>query len=143
MDWGNIEDMERRTTAILGAGVILDFDFNGLLRPTTDNITKAVAEQKIQGFDVDELDLIKQVYDRIVEYSRSGYLKAPPAVRFYEPSVTFVHLFDVIETLHSYNGTWKHEQYPFPLISTLVKPELHFETVEYFRHWITIIKHWR
>lgn len=132
--------MERRTTAILGAGAILDFDFNGLLRPTTDNITKAVAEQKIQGFDVDESDLIKQVYDRIVEYSRSSYLKAHPAVRFYEPSVTFEHLFDVIETLHSYNGTWKHEQYPFPLISTLVKPELHFETVEYFRAMLAIIE---
>lgn len=50
-----------RTTAIIGAGAILDFDFNGMVTPSTRNITDDVVGLKIQGFALDELDLIKQV----------------------------------------------------------------------------------
>jgi len=63
-----------RTTAIIGAGVILDFDFNGMVTPSTRNITDDVVGLKIQGFALDELDLIKQVYDLIVAQSRAAYL---------------------------------------------------------------------
>jgi hypothetical protein len=52
-----------RTTTILGAGAVLDFDFNGIEKPTTSNITKICTEQKVQGWDVEEIDLIRQIYD--------------------------------------------------------------------------------
>jgi hypothetical protein len=38
--------LKRRTTAILGAGTILDFDFDGLPKPTTQYITDKVVEEK-------------------------------------------------------------------------------------------------
>ncbi len=45
---------------------ILDFDFGGRVRPSTHNITDAIVGLKIQGFDQDRIDLIKQVYDILV-----------------------------------------------------------------------------
>ncbi len=129
-----------RTSAILGAGAVLDFNYDGLLKPTTDNITKEVSELKIQGFDGNDSDLIEQIYNLIFEASRIEYLKTHPAVRRYVPTVTFEHLFEVIETLYSYNGTWNHEHYPFPLISALVKSDLNHYSVEYYRALIAIIE---
>lgn len=132
--------MLRRTTALLGAGAILDFDFKEIVVPTTKNITKAVVEQKIQGYDGRESVLIKHIYNTIVEVSRTAYLKSHFAVRQYEPKISFEDLFNVIETLFSYNGTWKQEQYPIPLVSALVKSDLQFETIEYYRALIAIIE---
>lgn len=132
--------MVRRTTAILGAGAVLDFNFSGLLKPTTFNITKAVVQQNIQGFDGGDSDLIKQIYNLIFEASRMEYLKLHPAVRRYDPIVTFEDLFEVIETLYSYNSTWNHEHFPFPLISALVKSDLHYASIEYYRALIAIIE---
>lgn len=132
--------MSRRVTSVLGAGTVLGFDFNGLIIPTTANITQQVVAQKIQGLDEGESDLIKQIYDMLVEASRSEYLRMHPAVRHYEPNISFEDLFDVIETLHSYSGTWKHEHYPLPLISTLVKSDLDYPSVDYYRAMIAIVE---
>ncbi len=129
-----------RITAILGAGAVLDFDYNDLIRPTTNNITKAVVDQKIQGLDLKDSDLIRQIYDLIVEKSRTAYLRFHPDVRFYEPPISFEDVFEVIETLYSYTGTWKSERYPFPLISSLVRSDLHFESIEYYRAMVSFIE---
>ena len=132
--------MKRRTVAILGAGAVLDFDYGGQPKPTTQFITEAVVEQKIHGYDEIDSDLIKRVYKLIVDTSRSEYLRLHPAVRHYEPTVTFEDLFEVIETLYSYSGTWKHEHFPFSLISALVKSDLDYYSVDYQRAMQAIIK---
>ena len=132
--------MKKRVLSILGAGAVLDFSFESLVKPTTANITQQVVTQKIQGLDERGSDLIKQVYDRIVEASRSENLRLHPAVRNYEPNISFEDLFDVIETLHSFSGTWKHEHYPFPLVSTLVKSDLDYPSVDYYRAMIAIVE---
>lgn len=132
--------MIRRTTAVLGAGAVLDFDFGGSPKPTTKYITDSVVEQKIHGYDEIDSVLIKRVYKLIVDASRSEYLRLHPAVRHYEPTVTFEDLFEVIETLYSYSGTWKHEHYPFSLISALVKSDLDYYSVDYQRAMQVIIK---
>lgn len=132
--------MKRRTTAVLGAGAVLDFDFGGREKPTTKYITDAVVEQKIYGYDEIDSDLIKHIYTQIVDASRSEYMRLHPAIRRYEPTVTFEDLFEVIETLYSYNGTWKHEHYPFSLISTLVKCDLDYYSVDYYHAMMAIIK---
>ena len=131
--------MSRRVTSILGAGAVLGFDFGGII-PTTDNITQEVVKQKIQGLDVEEPDLIRQIYDKIVDASREEFLRFHPAVRHYDPPITFEDLFDVIETLHSYSGTWKHEHYPLPLISCLVHSELDNPSVDYYNAMIAIVE---
>lgn len=53
--------------------------------------------------------------------------------------ISFEDLFEVIETLFSYCGTWKHEHYPFSLISALVKSDLDNYSVDYERAMHAII----
>lgn len=132
--------MNNRTTAILGAGTVLDFDFNGIEMPTTANITRICTEQKVQGLYVEEIDLIRQIYDKIETTAMTEYLRFHPAVRHYKPNLSFEDLFDVIETLYSYNGTWKHARFPFSLVSALVKSEIRFESIEYYRSMVAIVK---
>ena len=43
--------MQVRTTAILGAGAVLDFNFEGIEKPTTANITKICTELEIQALE--------------------------------------------------------------------------------------------
>ena len=54
--------MSKRVTSILGAGAVLDFDFEGETPPSTANITQKVVEQTIQGLDGEESDLIKKYH---------------------------------------------------------------------------------
>ena len=135
-----IRDMSDRTTAVLGAGSVLDFDFTGIEKPTTANITKICTEQKIQDFNNEDLYLIRHIYDKIVDVAKSEYKKLHPDVRNISPIITFEDIFEVIETLYSYNSTWRHEHYPISLISALVKSDLNFESIEYYRSLIAIIK---
>lgn len=131
--------MNRRTTAVLGAGAVLDFDFNGQPKPTTKYITEKVVGEKIQGYDEIDSELIKHIYKFVVDASRAEYLRLHPEVRHYDPSISFEDLFAVIETLFSYSGTWKHEHYPFSLISALVKSDLDNYSVDYERAMHAII----
>lgn len=132
--------MNNRTIAILGAGAVLDFDFNGIEKPTTANITRICTEQKVQGLYVEEIDLIRQIYEKIETAVKTEYLRLHPAVRHYKSNLSFEDLFEVIETLYSYNNTWNHEHYPISLISALVNSEIHFESIEYFRSMLAIVK---
>lgn len=132
--------MGNRITAILGAGAVLDFDFSGIEIPTTSNITKICAEQKVPGLDIEEIDLIKQIYNKIENLAKFEYKRLHPAVKHYDPHLSFEELFEVIETLYSYNSTWKHEHYPISLISALVGSDLHYESIEYYRSLIAIVK---
>lgn len=92
--------MGKRVIAILGAGTVLGFDYDRLIRPDTRNITQIVVEQRLKGLG-EESWLIKRIYDKLTEASKTEYLGMHPAVRNYEPIVSFEDLFDVIETLHS------------------------------------------
>lgn len=129
-----------RTTVILGAGAVLDFDYSGMVLPATNIITKEVVNQTIHGLNDENSDLLKHIYDRIVDVSRSEYLKVHPAVRFFEPKVTFEDLFEVVETLYSYNGTWNHEQYPFPFIAALVQSCFKFPSIDYYNAMVAIVE---
>ena len=130
----------KRTTAVLGAGAVLDFDYNGLIYPTSAEITKEVVNLKIQDIDDKDLNLVEQVYNRIVDVSREEYLRLHPDVRLFDPQILFEDLFEVIETLHSYNKTWNHNQYPFPLISALVTSDIQFASIDYYKAMVAIIK---
>lgn len=132
--------MNRRTTAVLGAGAVLDFDFNGQPKPTTNYITEKVVGEKIQGYDEIDSELIKHIYNLVVDASRAEYLRLHHEVRHYDPTISFEDLFEVIEMLFSYSGTWKHEHYPFSLISALVKSDLNNYSVDYERAMHAIIK---
>ena len=132
--------MRRRTTSIVGAGAVLDFDFYNDEKPTTAYITDICKEQKIQGFDGEDIDLIKQIYDRTLSAAEAEYKRLHPNVRKQSKILSFEDLLEVIETLYSYNGTWEHERDTIPMISALVKSDIHYKTVEYHRALETIIK---
>lgn len=129
-----------RTTTILGAGAVLDFDFCGIDIPTTSNITRICIEQRVQGYNLDEIDLIKQIYNKVIDSAKSEYKKSHPNISNHIPLISFEDLFEVIETLYSYNRTWKHERHQTSHISTLIKSEISFESIEYYRSLIAIIK---
>jgi len=50
-----------RTTVILGAGAVLDFDFSEITFPSTSNMTEKIIDIKVQGLDVEKSDLISVV----------------------------------------------------------------------------------
>ena len=132
--------MTNRTTTILGAGAVLDFDFSEIEIPSTSNITRICIEQKIQGLDIEEIDLIKQIYGKIVNIAKLEYERLHPAGKNNAPNLSFEELFEVIETLYSYNSTWKHEHYPISLISGLVRSDLQYESIEYYRSLMAMLK---
>lgn len=51
-------EMGKRVTSIVGAGAVLDFDFEDKTFPSTANITQKVVGQTIPGLDGEESDLI-------------------------------------------------------------------------------------
>ncbi len=74
-----------RTTTILGAGAVLDFDFCGIDIPTTSNITRICIEQRVQGYNLDEIDLIKQIYNKVIDSAKSEYKKSHPNISNHIP----------------------------------------------------------
>lgn len=132
--------MQVRTTAILGAGAVLDFNFEGIEKPTTANITKICTELEIQALESGNCKLIKQIYDIITVVDKKEYERRHPFIKNYNSNLSFEDLFEIIETLYSYNCTWNHEHYPISLISALVRSDIHFESIEYYRALIAIAK---
>lgn len=123
--------MSNRTTTIIGAGAVLDFDFQGKLIPTTNNITKELLKITIKGLYRDNVHLIREIYDCIFENAKKIYCSFHPAVRNYAPNINFEELFDVIETLASYNIAWMKESDTFPLVSNLVTTNMRYHSIEY------------
>lgn len=132
--------MNNRTTTIIGAGAVLDFDFHGKSIPTTNNITKKLLDITVQGLDIDKINLIREVYDCIFENAKKSYCNFHPEIRNYKPNINFEELFDVIETLASYNIAWMKEGYGFPLVSSLVSPNIHYQSIEYDRALKAMLK---
>ena len=66
-----------RTTAIVGAGAVLDFDFSydGAVYPSTSEITRIVSKIKVQGLDVEESDIITAVYSHANKVLNDIYRK--------------------------------------------------------------------
>ncbi|MDO4161022.1 MAG: SIR2 family protein, partial [Prevotellaceae bacterium] len=129
-----------RTTTILGAGAVLDFDFQGKTIPTTWNITNKLLSITVQGLYEDRVNIIREVYDCLYENAQKAYCDFHTEVRHYEPNVNFEELFDVIETLASYNTAWLKEGYPFPMVSSLVSPNVHYQSIEYHRALEAMVK---
>lgn len=62
--------MNNRITTIIGAGAVLDFDFQGKFIPTTNNITKELLKITVKGLDRDNVYLIREIYDCIFENAK-------------------------------------------------------------------------
>lgn len=125
----------KRITAILGAGAVLDFDFDNLLSPSTQNITEAILDIEVQNVDGQSIKLIKAVHDRLQE---RGFEKQNPMITPYAKEdvnkIHFEHLFHVLEELMSYNSIWKNEWISpsvFPPLAAFSKGDFERDTIEY------------
>lgn len=126
-----------RITTILGAGSVLDFDFGSLLKPSTQNITKAILDIEVQNVDGMASKLIKDVHDRLQE---RGFEKQNTAITPYAKEVVnkihFEHLFHVLEELMSYNSVWKNEWISpeiYPPLAAFCLNDFSRDTIEYER----------
>ncbi len=109
--------MMRRITTIVGAGAILDFDLpEGVMKPSTRNITEAVVNLEIKKLMSDEpITIIRDVYEIMNEAK-------------YPTEVNFEHLFHVLEMCYAYGWVWKEPTNPprnqkvFPVFAPLIAP---------------------
>lgn len=135
----------KRTTVILGAGAVLDFNFSGITFPSTSNITEKIIDIKVQGLDVEQSDLISVVNKRIKESGDQIYIERE-LQRQFKYHVNFEELFFTLETLYSFNGTFQNEYLSpqiRPFVASLLKPidEIkQYPSIEYYRALIAITR---
>lgn len=134
-----------RTTVILGAGAVLDFNFSEITFPSTSNITEKIVDIKVQGLDIDQSNLILVLYKKIKESGEQIYIQKDLQQQF-KYQINFEELFFTLETLYSFNGTFQNEYLSpqiRPFVASLVKPidEIQqFPSIEYERALYALTK---
>lgn len=131
----------KRTTVIVGAGAVLDFDysFERAVCPSTPEITRIVREIKVQGLDMAESDIITAVYSHANKVLNDIYKKRDLKNLHYE--INFEELYFLLESLLMQNVEYLVPE-AIPIINTIVKivPELNkYPNVEIVRGLIAII----
>lgn len=134
----------KRITTIVGAGVVLDFDYgyNGNIKPSTATITESVKNLKVERIDHGESDLINKVYNFVQDEMTSIYRKRGLRNEY---SLNFEELYFLIESLRSYTKTdiEYYDPYGCAPLSTLLslKEELcSYSQIEYVRACGVIIQ---
>lgn len=125
--------MMERITTILGAGAVLDFDFQpDEIVPRTDIITEEVDKILIKDFmDGQRKPLVKFVHQALKEahYETQNPARTPEAREIINP-INFETLFHVFESLLSLSSVWKDEWISpkvFPPIAAFVDCKESFE----------------
>lgn len=97
---------KKRTTAILGAGAVLDFSFpKDIMFPSTSNITKEVCKPYVKHDLLDDNMIPQQIYDHLL----ANYPKdVNPWVSEAEnkPYIHFEMIFHVMESYLAYERAW-------------------------------------
>jgi len=135
-----------RITVLIGAGAILDFDFNREeLIPSTGNITELVDEIKVHGVDGKEKTVVKEIHKWLKDahYETQNPARCPEA-RESINTINFETLYHVIENLYSFNSVWKDEWILpkiFPPVAAFVDCKQQFaeyQTEEYHRSLVAM-----
>ena len=131
-----------RITIILGAGAVLDFDFQpNEIKPTTENITDEMDKIKVQSIKGgDDIYIVKEIHSALKDanYETQNPARCPEARAIINP-INFETLFHVIENLMSYSSVWKDEwisPFIFPPVAAFVECKERFtkyETAEFHR----------
>ena len=110
--------MDKRITAIVGAGSVLGFGINEANMPSTTNITMRILSVSVEDKDGKQQEIMKMINDKLKErfdmFSQIGITE--------HYSVNFETLFHLLEMLYSYNDCWQKDVYPFPWVAVLLKP---------------------
>ena len=132
--------MKKRITAIVGAGAVIDFDYNNnQIKPLTSNITNELVKICIEDENNNQCELVKKVYDMLdrdlkkmndlCRKNNSNHVSINEAINFEV-------LFYAIESLYTYSKGWQNERYPFdrypyPWLASLVKTPLEYDREDY------------
>lgn len=130
-----------RTTVILGAGAVLDFDYSyeGAVCPSTPEITRIVREIKVHGLEEAESDIITTVYSHANSALNDIYKKRDLKNLHYE--INFEELYYLLESMLMQNVEYLVPE-AIPIINTIVEvvPKLSkYPNVEIVRGLIAII----
>ena len=98
--------MSNRTTVIIGAGAVLDFDFEGITFPSTSNITSIVSKLIVQGLDSSQSNIIPTIFNELNSRVNEVYIRRGLPMLNY--SVNFEELFFAIECLSSINSIYNN-----------------------------------
>ncbi len=135
-----------RITVLIGAGAILDFDFNrDEIFPSTGNITELMDEIKVQGVDMTEKTVVKEIHKwlRDAHYETQNPARCPEARERINP-INFETLYHVIENLYSFSSVWKDEwiiPQVFPPVAAFIdckQPFTEYQTEEYHRSLVAM-----
>lgn len=133
----------KRTTVIVGAGAVLDFDFSyeGAIIPSTTEITKRIKEIKVSGLDVPESDIINAVYSWVNGTLNSACEKQE--IKTHHHEINFEELYFSLEILLTQNNEYASPS-AIPMINTLeeIVPKLKkYPKIEIIRGLEAIIYH--
>ncbi len=99
--------MSSRTTVIIGAGAVLDFDFESITFPSTSNITSIISKLIVQGLDSSQSNIIPTIFNELNSRVNEVYIRRGLPMLNY--SVNFEELFFAIECLSSINSIYNNE----------------------------------
>lgn len=115
-----------RVTSIIGAGAPLGFTFEGLIFPSTNNITRNVIQPYKSSDGRREISIPKDIYDVLTK-------TLPPDCSNDQgekwASVNFEMIFHVLESYLSFGQAWKgnKNKYTFPVFGPFTLPSLSFD----------------
>lgn len=128
--------MSDRTTVILGAGAILDLKFgDGLMKPTTANITEAVMDIEAEDAHGNSYKIIKILTDAVED-------KLHKLQHGKEYKLNFEDIFHILESCLTNSSAWHGDLDPsiYPLMAALCKPETDYAFKDEILYWRAIAK---
>lgn len=134
---------DERTTIIVGAGAPLDLDFSeGIMKPSTSNITKAVCKPYQNYLDsnpTSTISLVEDINARLSERFPPQH-PLPWSSGGSSSNINFEQIFHVLEMLYSYDRVWQDAcKAPrlYPVFAPFVKPDFKDDD---FRHLSSVMK---
>ena len=132
--------MKQRTTVIIGAGAVLDFNFDNITYPSTANITDIISRIKVEGLYNKESNIISTIYSEINQIIEKS---SNITINFEELYSLLEHLW-TINTISNKNTDYGSRIYSpraIPLYGHFVDLQKHidFPNIEYERALINII----
>jgi len=130
-----------RIIALLGAGAVLDFDFDELKvkhKPATCVITDELAKICVKDVEGNSVALIEEL---VRLYKEANFETQNPAItpmaRYGKRNpINFEVVLHILEELQSYSSVWKNEWISpavVPPMAAFVKAKLNYDTVVYSR----------
>ena len=132
--------MNQRTTVIIGAGAVLDFNYDDITFPSTANITDTISKLEIEGLYDKESKVISTIFSKINKIIGNSNNK----VNFEELYSLLEHLWTIntISNKNTDHGSRIFDPRAIPLYGHFLELQqyIDFPNIEYERALIYIIR---